>query len=328
MAIYSDRSSPQTPRPSVSAHKIKGRAIVFMVIALVAGLASAFLVLRFVRNHGGRTIPTTQVVVAASDIAVGTKLTAAMLKTADWPADAKPRGSFAGIAGLEDRVASSPILADEPILEARLGAKGAGAGMASLIPSNMRAMTVPVNEIVGVGGFIHPGDVVDVITTMQETAPGATQATYRSRIVLQNISVIAVGQHLAASDEAKAQTVPAVTLLVSPPEAERLALASTQGKLQLTMRSHVDREQVATPGVAPSDLLGPHEPAPPVRAAPPEPPPAAIFAMNHHHLPSHALGVAPPPAASAPPSASPIEVIEVMRGDKIEQRKVNPKVAP
>ena len=292
-----------------------------MLIALLAGLASAFLVFRFVRTHGGRTVATTRVVVAASDIVVGTKLTPAMLKVIEWPSDVRPRGGFTKIEELEERVANSAIMTDEPILESRLGAKGAGPGMSSLIPPNMRAMTVPVNEIVGVGGFIHPGDVVDVITTMQDTVPGSSQQIYRSRIVLQNIRVLAVGQQLAQGDQSKAETVPTVTLLVSPAEAERLALASAQGKLQLTMRSHV--EEVSTTGVAAPDLLGRPDAPPPALPRPPEPVMARPSFASHRSAPAPLVAAAPPPSATAN-----IEVIEVMRGDKVEQRKVNPKVTP
>ncbi|HWL85687.1 MAG TPA: Flp pilus assembly protein CpaB, partial [Polyangiaceae bacterium] len=189
-----------------------------MTIALAAGLASAWMVVRYVARHTatGALVPVGSVVVAAVDVPVASKLTPELLKVVDWPASAQPQGSFERIDGVAGRVTGAALVAGEPVVEAHLSPKGATPGMASLIPPNMRAMTVPVNEVVGVGGFVHPGDLVDVITTMP-VAPWGNSGPpeYRSKIVLQSIRVLAAGQQLT-SDGNKPETVPAVTLLVSP----------------------------------------------------------------------------------------------------------------
>jgi pilus assembly protein CpaB len=294
-----------------------------MTIALGAGLSSAWMVNRYVAKHAGSgtAVPLTRVVVAAADIPVAASLTPELLKVVDWPTSAQPQGSFDRVEVLLGRVAGSSVIAGEAVVEARLSPKGAGAGMASLIPANMRAMTVPVNEVIGVSGFIHPGDLVDVITTMQGPAVQGTSAgleeRYRSKIVLQDIRVLAVGQQLS-SDSNKPEAVPAVTLLVSPEESERLALASTQGKLQLTMRSQIDREQLQTPGVSPPELLGLGRVTPP-----PPPAPAALLPPPRPHAPPPAIAVAPRPAPTAP-----VEVVEVFHGDRVEQRKLSAKGVP
>lgn len=286
----------------------------FMALALAAGSVSAWMVVRYVARHSasGAPVAVSSVVVAAGDISAASKLTPDLLKVVDWPSSALPQGAFDKVDGLDGRITSASLVAGEPILEGRLGAKGSSPGMASLIPPNMRAMTVPVNEVVGVGGFIHPGDLVDVITTMQaplSPSSGAGMGEYRSKIVLQNIRVLAAGQQLAA-EGSKPETVQAVTLLVSPEEAERLALASTQGKLQLTMRAHSDTGSADTPGVSPRELLEVASPA-----AQPTPAEAAHDPHPHHHVVKA--------AASAAAPASPVEVVEVLRGDRVEQRKVS-----
>jgi pilus assembly protein CpaB len=326
MAIYSDAafSKPAPPKKPLTARSSRGRAIIFTLVALVAGGSSAWLVTRYVSRHttGDAQIVLKKVVVASVDIPVGTLLNAGMLKTVDWPSTTEPQGAFDGLPALEGRVASTALVAGEPIVERRLSAKGSGVGIASLIPANMRAMTVSVNDVVGVSGFIHPGDVVDVITTMQEPpAAGATgMPGYRSKIVLQNIRVLAVGKQLATASE-KAESFPSVTLLVSPPDAERLALASTQGKLQLTMRSQNDAEQTETTGVSPPELLGAARPVP--AATPPAPPVRAFVAVAA--APAR-RGVAAVPNAASPAPAT-VEVVEVFHGDRVENKKINPKAA-
>jgi pilus assembly protein CpaB len=172
----------------------------------------------------------------------------------------------------------------------------------------MRAMTVQVNEVIGVGGFIHPGDLVDVLTTMQTPLTTGSQVLeVRSRIVLQNIRVLAVGEDMVTQN-AKPVKVPVVTLLVTPWQSERLALASTQGKLQLTMRSQSDQDEQATPGISPPELLELAKEAPPAPAA------------SHHHASRHVVASAPPPPAIVRPREP--DVVEVLRGDRFEERKI------
>ncbi len=243
MAMYSSEQPllPQaTPRrPGEGpARRTRTRALVFMLVSLAAGLIAALLISRYLSRRPDRlaTIPTTKVAVAAVNLPTATLLAKESVDFVEWPKSVTPDGSFADRAQLAGRVTNGPLVKGEPILAAKLAPPGARQGMAAVIPDNMRAMTVPVNEVVGVAGFIHPGDFVDVLTTMQTPLNGKSgEMEFRAKVVLQNIKVLAVGEDLMA-DESKPVKVPVVTLLVTPEESERLALASTQGKLQLTMR--------------------------------------------------------------------------------------------
>ena len=330
MALYTDQAStrPAPSRQEGGSRRVRARAITFMLIALTAGLGAAWMVTRYVARHSApvTAVPLVKVVVASADVPLATTLKAENLKVVDWPTSAQPQGSFTDVAALEGRVTSVAFVAGEPVVEGRLSPKGRGVGMAALIPANMRAMTVHVNDVIGVSGFIHPGDLVDVITTMQApasrtggAAPG-TPEEYRSKIVLQNIRVLAVGEQLAAEGN-KPENVPAVTLLVSPEESERLALASTQGKLQLTMRSQTDDAEMSTPGVSPPELLGSQKVAPAPSASE-----AVVF---HRSAPQRRVAAAPAPSAPAPAAPkSGVDVVEVLRGDRIEERKMPTKGTP
>lgn len=327
MALYPE-NAPTKPRREVgSSRRLRARAILFMLIAVAAGLAAAWLVMRYAARNAGTTaaVPLVKVVVAAVDMPLATTLKPELLKVVDWPVSAQPQGTYKDVPALEGRVTGVALVAGEAVVEARLSTKGSGAGMAALIPPNMRAMTVQVNTVIGVSGFIHPGDLVDVITTMQapllqprRTGVGSDQQEYRSKIVLQNIRVLAVGERLVTENN-KPENVPAVTLLVSPEESERLALASTQGKLQLTMRSQMDSAETPTPGISPPELF-----AVASGALPAAPVPAPVGPQFAHRGPRPAVA----PLQPAAPAVKPVEVVEVFRGDTIEERKLPTKGSP
>jgi pilus assembly protein CpaB len=321
MAMYPSEQPllPQaTPRrPGEGpARKTRTRALVFMVLALSAGLMAALLITKNLAKRPSGAVALVKVAVAAQNLPTATALTKESVELVDWPQALAPTGTFDSFAPLEGRVTTGALLKGEPILVARLAALGARQGMAAVIPDNMRAMTVPVNEVVGVAGFIHPGDLVDVVTTMQTPVNGrSSEQEFRSRIVLQNIKVLAVGKDLMA-DESKPVEVPVVTLLVTPEQSERLALASTQGKVQLTMRAQRDEGQIATAGISPSELLGSGTPAPAVTAG------AVVSVVSRHHARAHAVATVAPPE---PQKKKPEEVIEVLRGDGFEERKLRNK---
>jgi pilus assembly protein CpaB len=285
-----------------------------MALALGAGLLSAVLITKYLARRPDKLVPVpmTAVAVAAADLPAAAPLSKESIELVQWPANALPEGSFHDAASLDGRITTAALVKGEPILAGRLAPKGARQGMGAVIPDNMRAMTVPVNEVVGVAGFIHPGDYVDVVTTMQTPVTAhSTEQEFRSKVVLQNIKVLAVGEDLMA-DESKPVKVPVVTLLVTPEESERLALASTQGKLQLTMRPQRDQAQVATSGISPHELLGS---TPQVAAAV-----AAPTVTTHHH--GHQTKPAPAVATTQPPPKKEAEVIEILRGDGFEERKM------
>ncbi len=194
-------------------------------------------------------------VVAKVEIPVGERLIAEHLTVAQFPRNVTPEGSFSGIdQKLIGRVVVTRIAVREPVIESRLAPIGSAAGLSSVIPEGYRAMTVKVDDVVGVSGFIMPGTLVDIVVVMDPPS-GSTQEKV-SKIVLQNIKVLASGQNIDnPKNDREAQRVKAVTLQVTPEQAEKLALATSEGKLQLVMRNSVDQGDETTPGANKRTLL-------------------------------------------------------------------------
>ena len=195
---------------------------------------------------------TVQIVVAASDIPLGTKIEPDAVKLVRWSRDSMPQGAFTDPQAVAGSFAKSEFLANEPIVanELFVGAKTSGV-MPLLIPAGMRAMSVPVDEVSDIAGFVTPHSRVDVLVAVAGTGPSEVSF---SRIVLQNIEVLAVAQEIEhAKDEP--QVVKVVTLLVTPADAEKLTLASREGLLRLAMRNYSDSKIVATSGIGLTDLL-------------------------------------------------------------------------
>lgn len=235
------------------------RAIVLILLSLVAGVAAVILAARWVGQQAAEN--TTPVVVAARDLDLGAPLTAIMLQQTLWPSSTVPAGAFTDMKKLEGRVIRSPIFKGEPILEPKLAQEGTKGGLTSIIQSGKRAISVKVNEVVGVAGFALPGSYVDVMvhTTDSKNKPV-------SKIVLNRILVLAVAQE-ANRDETKPKVVSAVTLEVTPEEAERIDLARSIGALSLVLRNAVDGNDTATAGIDRDDLLGKQTVPPVVQAA-------------------------------------------------------------
>jgi pilus assembly protein CpaB len=244
------------------ARKTRIRATLFLVLALVAGSAAVFLVKVYLDQARARTATaitdTEPVVVAARDLQIAQVLEPGHLEVVPWPEGRTPAGSYAKVEDLIGHSVESRLVAGEPILASKLADPERGTGLASIITEGMRAMTISVDRVVGVSGFLQPGDYVDVITTMgvdKEIEEALdTEPARVSKIVLQNIRVLAVGEHLSTEGRQAVQ-VRAVTLEVLPEESERLALASLHGTIQLTMRSRIDQTRIATPGITPLGLL-------------------------------------------------------------------------
>lgn len=209
------------------------RALSVTAIALLLGAVVSFLVARSL-GSGGEPIRSASVVVAAEAIEPGTRLNALHLKLAEWPVLSKPAGSFADVGALSGRVARVALQAGEPVTESRLAATDARGGLASVITPGKRAVSVRVNDVVGVAGFALPGSYVDVIVSARDAAEKPF-----SRTVLQRVKVLAAAQDTWA-DPAKPKLVNAVTLELSPDEAERLDLARTVGTLSLVLRNELD----------------------------------------------------------------------------------------
>jgi pilus assembly protein CpaB len=246
------------------------RALFMLFIAAAAGLTAVVFASRWMMSQAVNA--TTKVVVATSDINLGERVTPEAVKTVDWPATSVPPGTFSDVQKLEGRVLKEGALRGEPILEAKLSPKGTTGGLSAVIDPGKRAITVRVNDVIGVAGFALPGNYVDIIVNTQKDGATQSQQTEQkiSKTVLEHILVLAVAQEVGR-DETKPKVVDAVTLEVTPEQAEAIDLARSIGTLSLVLRNQVDPKQADTAGVTRASLLKIAEPAPapaPVRAAP------------------------------------------------------------
>ena len=231
------------------------RFILALAGAICFGLISAISVSRYLINAQTSKPDMQQVVVTAVDIPIGTKLIKEQLALAPLPSSSTPVGAFLSYDKLVGRVVLSGVAAREVITEAKLAPDGTTGGLSAVIPEGYRAMTVKVDEVVGVSGFLSPGTLVDIVVTMAPAENSGSKDTI-SKIVLQNIKVLASGQNIdQPKDNREASAVRSVTLQVSPEQAEKLALASSEGRLQLVMRNSVDQDDQQTPGANKRSLL-------------------------------------------------------------------------
>lgn len=228
------------------------RAIGLLLIAVVIGLAAAFYASAWLSSRAN--ISANKVVVAAVDIPAGSKLNAQMLSAVDWPSGSLPAGAVQDTTALHDRVVKLGLLRGEAILEGKLAPVGTMGGLSAVIAEGKRAMTVRVNDVVGVAGFALPGTYVDVLVNARKEIPGKGEATSISKTVLENVLVLAAAQE-ASRDDTKPKVVNAVTLELSLEDAEKLDLARSVGTLSLVLRNQVDSKKVATSGITKQQLF-------------------------------------------------------------------------
>ena len=276
------------------------RALTMIALSILAAFAAVWVASRWVAQEVAMS--TSRVVVAAQDIPIGSQLTAQMLRTVEWPASNVPSGSVQDEKRLVDRVTITGVYKDEPVLLAKLAPEGAKAGLSSIVAKGKRAITVKVNEVVGVAGFALPGNYVDVMVNTQEEGGrrGPDKDFSLSKIVLERILVLAVAQE-TSTDVNKPKVVSAVTLEVSPEEAEKLDLARSVGALSLVLRNQVDPESVKTAGATKARLLGP---------LPELPPPVQVQATTQAPAQPAPVRVA---RKRAPPPPPPEQVVVVPR---------------
>jgi len=274
------------------------RVFVVLALAIAAGGTFAFGTYKYMQNPPTRTVgvPTSTVVVAAADLQLGAELRREDLKPIQWPAGAVPAGSFGKPEDLIGRGLIQPVTMNEPFLPAKLASKEAGAGLPPVIPPGYRALSVRVNDVVGVAGYVLPGTHVDVLVTINPTNQ-PTDVT--SKLVLTNVLVLASGTKIEQNENNKPIQVSVVTLMVAPDEAEKLTLASTEGKILLALRNPLDKTAPPTPGIKPAPLVG--SGIAPVRVA------------------SGRVVSRPAPVAPAP---APAPTVEIIRGDKRSQEVV------
>ena len=269
------------------------RVFIVFALAITVGSVFAFATYNYVQTAAGRTVKmeTTPVVVAASSLDIGAEIDRDDIHVVDWPSSALPEGAFTNPDDVIGRGVIMPIVANEPILPLKLASKDAGSGLPPAIPPGFRAVSVRVNEVIGVAGYVLPGTHVDVLCTVN---PTSQQGDITSKVILTNVQVLAAGTKIdRETDKDKPMPVSVVTLLVDPEQAERLTLAASEGKIQLALRNPLDRETPATPGVRPAGLLASSAIA---RAKPRASQPTAKV-------------------AAAPAPVEPVTV-EIIRGDK------------
>jgi pilus assembly protein CpaB len=234
----------------------RNRPLILLALALASGLLAAMLALRYLRQQSTPLVAAeparSSVVVAAQALPVGALITEQDVKTIAWSGGAVPPGFISDPAQVIGRGLLSSIEPNEPIMQGKLAAEGAGGGLSVLIDEGMRALSIPVDQIVGVAGFVLPSSRVDVLLTLQ----GAQNNEPTTRIIMQNVKALAAGQTIQQDKEGKPLAVGVVTFLVSPEQAETLALASQQGRIQLALRNTMDTSATRTAGTRVSALLG------------------------------------------------------------------------
>lgn len=274
------------------------RLLLIGALALAAGLLASMYVSKNLQHPGAVSENTTEVIVAADDLQVGTRVEDRDIKIIKINNSDMPAGAPRRKADVLGHGVIIPISKGEFILKNKLADENAGAGLPSLIPPGMRAVSVRVNDVVSVAGFVTPGTRVDVLLTGTPNGANDSETT----TVLQNVAVLASGHTLERTASGEAQNTPVITLLVSPDDAQRLTLASTQGKIQLALRNPVDTKSEDFP---PSSERGLYK-----GGAPPTPPKQPV--VHHTEIKKEA----PPPN---PTGVS----VEVYQGDKKQDVKCN-----
>lgn len=245
------------------------RGVLMLIVALLAGVLAIVLASRWLQAQAGASqAGAVDVVVTTVDVPVGTPLTPTQLRVVKWPADTVPQGTFPNVDAVKGRVLTTSIQQGEPVLVRRLAAEGSKGGLTALLQPGRRAMTVRVNDVVGVAGFALPGTYVDVLVNTQEEPSGDGKPRMISKIVLERILVLAVAQDVE-QDSGKPQVANAVTLEVTPEQAERLDLARSVGSLSLVLRNQTESAPAATQGATKDVLLGQATPRAPQPAPAP-----------------------------------------------------------
>ena len=243
------------------------RLAIMLVLALTSGLMAGYLALSFLRRQAARPVvaaeaPRGKIVVAAKDLPIGTPVQASDVKLMDWPDRIIPAGYAASLDQVVGRGVITPVAANEPLLTTKLSTKEEGGGLPIIIPEGMRGVTVKVNEVIGVAGYIQPQNSVDVLVTITPPEEEGALKTPITKTILQNVRVLAAGQTIQKDAEGKPQTVSHITLLVTPEDGERLTLAPAEGRIQLALRNTLDLQEVQTRGIRTAAMLGASQPAP------------------------------------------------------------------
>lgn len=282
------------------------RMLVFAFFALALSGLVAYYAYRMLSNRlAPPTEETVQIVVASEKLILGNRVTDQQLRVVEWPKATLPEGHFSDPTLIVGRGVIVPMSANEPILDSKLAPKEAGAGLGSVIPEGMRAVAVRVNDVISVAGFVVPGTHVDVMI-IGTPAPGS-QPT--SKIFLENVQSLSAGQNVERDVNGKPQSSQVVTMLVTPEDAQKLALAG-DARIQLALRNPIDMAVENPKGVQTASLYGTSSVATPPEAPRPRPRLAMV-----RSTPRPQPVVAPP--VNAEPAVRSVTV-EIIRGDKRE----------
>jgi pilus assembly protein CpaB len=266
----------------------KYRTLVVLLVAVAVASGASYFVYRAVSNIPVREIEVKSyyVAIATKALPVGTMLGPGDVKLVAWPASSPVAGGYTKVEEVVNRGLIAPVVENEPLTATKLAPIEAGAGLAPTIATGMRAISVKVNEVIGVAGFVVPGTRVDVVVTI------GRQEDSISRVIVSNVQVLTAGTKYDQDQAKDGKPVPSsvVTLLVTPPDAERIALAATEGSIMLALRNPLDATTTETKGTRLASLMGAPDPAPVVRVAkgvpkaaipaPAPPPPPAIYQVE------------------------------------------------
>ena len=266
------------------------RLFIVMALALLSGLAAAWLALNYLRQPESpiRTADpvATEVVVAARDLQLGTVLTAEDVKLADWPGALLPEGYSASVEEVLGRGVITNVVLNEPLISRKMAVKEAGGGLPIVIPEGMRGVSVRVDDVISISGFVVPGTRVDVLVTLDQ---GSQQDNPVTKLILQMIPVLTSGEVVEQDINGEPIQVTVITLLVTPEQAEELVLAATRGRIQLALRNTLDVDTVTTQGVRLNSLV-----------------------------PGQRVVRSSAPRRATRPAAAPSRQIEVWRGNEVE----------
>jgi len=284
---------------------------ILAALAFVVAIVVTVFTYRALRDRLQPPDDMVQIVVASDNVALGARLTEADLRMAPWPRAVALQGSFQKISDVVGRGVVVPMISNEPVLDSKLAPTGGGSGLTAAIPEGMRAVGVKVNDVIGVAGFVLPGSRVDVVLS---GSPNKENELEMSKVILENVQVLAAGQNVTSDANGKPQQVQVVTLLVTSEESQKLALASNDGRIQLALRNPLDLARVNPDAIRRESLYGPSSapaPAPPVkqivvRTAAPKasPPPVPVAAVA-------------PPAPVAPPPKLELQLIQGSKKESV-----------
>lgn len=247
------------------------KGLLNILLALALGLVVTFMIHTYITSKTRTaTLATTPVVVADAEIPPGSILRPEVVKVVQWPQEIVPPQTAKTMKQVENRVAAVPLSKGEPVLLSKLAPEGAAAGLGGIMRPDRLAVTIRTDDVIGVAGFLHPGERVDVMVALKMLEG----EEHVSKIILQDITVLGAGQKWEQTGDRKPQVVNTVTLELTPDEAEVLNLASKQGKVHLALRHQQNTKKVVTAGISTSELLRGRTVSPPTQfaATPPDVP--------------------------------------------------------